>query len=168
MSKQGIIVRESPLRALLRKNGIEPEMLEAARLALSTKKKGPFQYRKDIIVSGILGAGIYVLASVAGGKLHPLAALAIGAALALFFSWIDRSGFAGRREGCERLMFHTRYGVDFSRLARELYQADPELAQDLRDVLAAGSRDPGALSDYSILHLWECIRVRIAEFEVPR
>lgn len=137
-------------------------------MALNKKNRpNPFQYRGDIITSVLLGAGLYMVLYVAGNRIHPMLAIGVGVIPVLLFRLLDRSSHSNKHEECEKLLFQTRYGIDFSALARDLYQVDAPLAEDLKTVLVAGNSDPGNLSDYSILHLWACVRTRISEIEEP-
>lgn len=157
------VSRESPLTQLLRRYGVTPALSNAATVALSQRARVNPDPRRDIILAGLLAAGAYVILSLAGAGSHPYLALLLGAGLALLVRWRDRSGHAAIKSDCEALMNLTRRQIDFQALARDIYAADPALAEDLRAVLVVGATNPADLSDYSILHLWECVRVRAAE-----
>jgi hypothetical protein len=165
-SKPTIVMPESKLTQLLLHYGVSPEMQAAACSALSKREK-PLgaDFRADIILAGVFAAGVYIALSVAGIRANPYLVILAGGGLAFASRLLERSGISDNSPGCQALIFLTRYGIDFQQLSRDIFDSDPELAQDLKSVLVVGVSDPAGLSDYSILHLWECVRIRAKECE---
>lgn len=157
---------ESPLRQVLLRHGVSPALQEVARRTLTQQAaSSPYAYRKTILMIALLAAGVYLILAVGGAGDQPLLALAIGSLVVLAPKVLQRSGLRHARGECEWLFAHTRSHVDFVQLSRDLHALDASLAADLRPVLLAGVAAPTDLSDYSILHLWECIRRRAQEWE---
>lgn len=142
---------------LLIAHGVTRPMQQAARDALHRRVARP-DYRAKIVASLILAGGLCVVFSLAGAGLRPYLSLFIAVLLVAFFSVVDRSLAPRMGDSCHALLEHTRKHVDFHKLARDIAYFDPDIARDLQGVLAVGLANPTDLSDYSILHLWECLR----------
>ena len=142
---------------LLVAHGVSRPMQQAAHAALH-RRQSQGDFRTRIVTGLILAGGLYVVFALSGAGSRPYLAMFIAALLVVVVSLADRATTPPLGAACRDLLQHTRTRVDFRKLADDIYYYDPAIARDLHSVLSVGIQDPAELSDYSVLHLWECLR----------